>query len=163
MGARAWRALAAVLAVVLVALVVGCVLVARSSTPPDDDLTGAQHEVAAAARAEVLAFFRVDHRDMDPLADAVLAGATGDFAEQYAAQRDRLVRQAVRTRATSTGEVVSLGVSEVDDDSAVVVVAANSTVTNTRSDKPQVRFYRIRLELVREGGLWLTSDVEFVR
>lgn len=163
MGAWGWRALAAALAVVLVALVTGCVVVARSTSPPDDDLTGTQHAVAAAARAEVLAFFRVDHRDMDPLADAVLAGATGDFAEQYAAQRDRLVRRAVRTRATSTGEVVSLGVSEVDADSATVVVAANSTVTNDRSDRPQVRFYRIRLELVREGGLWLTRDVEFVR
>jgi Mce-associated membrane protein len=152
-----------VLAVVLVALVVGCVRVLATTDGDDEALTDAQHEVAAAARTEALAFLRVDHRDMEPLVDAVLAGATGDFAEQYAAQRDRLVSEAERTRATSTGEVVSLGVSELGDDTATVVVAANGTVTNSGAERPQRRFYRLRMELVREDGRWLTSDVEFVR
>ncbi len=151
------------LAVVLVALVAGCVWVVGSTDPTDEALTDAQHEVAAAARTEALAFLRVDHRDMEPLVEAVLAGATGDFAEQYAAQRDRLVREAERTRATSTGEVVSLGVSELHDDTATVVVAANGTVTNSGTERPQRRFYRLRMELVREDGRWLTSGVEFVR
>ena len=38
----------------------------------------AQREVADAAGAEAVAFLTVDHRDMDPLIDAVLDGATGD-------------------------------------------------------------------------------------
>ncbi len=101
---------------------------------------------------------------MDPLIDAVLAGATGEFAEQYESQRDTLTSEAVRTEATSTPEVVALGVGDQDDDSATVLVAANSTVTNTRtSGEGQVRYYRLRLDLVREGGRWLTSNVEFVR
>ena len=130
----------------------------------DDDLTAAQREVAAAARAEALAFLTVDHRDMDPLVDAVLAGATGDFKEQYAAQRETLSSEAERTEATSTGEVVALGVGDLDDDSATVLVAANSTVTNTGTGgEGQARYYRLRLDLVREGDRWLTSDVQFVR
>jgi len=152
------------LALLLVALVVaiGVLVTARDAT--DDDLTAAQREVAAAARAEALAFLTVDHNDMDPLIDAVLAGATGDFAEQYAAQRDMLTSEAIRTEATSTAEVVALGVGSLDDDSATVLLAANSTVTNTGTgSEGQVRYYRLRLDLVREGGRWLTSDVEFVR
>lgn len=152
------------LALVLVALLVaiGVVVTARDTT--DDELTAAQREVAAAARAEALSFLTVDHTDMDPLIDAVLAGATGDFAEQYAAQRDMLTSEAIRTEATSTGEVVALGVGSLDDDSATVLLAANSTVTNTGTgSEGQVRYYRLRLDLVREGGRWLTSDVEFVR
>lgn len=164
MGERAGRWVAGGLAVVLLALLVATGLVLAGRDEVDEGLTTAQHDVAAAARTEALAFLTVDHRDMDPLVDAVLDGATGDFAEQYAAQRETLTSEAVRTEATSTPEVVALGVGDQDDDSATVLVAANSTVTNagTGSDG-QVRYYRLRLELVREDGRWLTSDLRFVR
>lgn len=152
------------LAVVLVALLVALALVVMSRDDVDDGLSTAQREVAAAARAEAVAFLTVDHEDMDAVVDAVLAGATGDFAEQYAAQRDTLVSEAERTDATSTGEVVALGVGDLDDDSATVLVAANSTVTNSGTGaEGQVRYYRLRLDLVREDGRWLTSAVRFVR
>ena len=152
------------LAVALVALLVAIGLVVTSRDSVDDDLTTAQREVAEAARVEALAFLTVDHTDMDPLIDAVLAGATGDFAKQYESQRDTLTSEAIRTEATSTGEVVALGVGDLDDDSATVLVAANSTVTNTSTgSKGQVHYYRLRLDLVREGERWLTSNVEFVR
>ncbi len=152
------------LSVVLVGLLVVVAALALSRESVDDDLTAAQHEVAEAARVEALAFLAVDHDDMDPLIDAVLAGATGDFAEQYESQREMLTSEVIRTEATSTGEVVSLGVGYVDDESADVLVAANSTVTNTSTgSQGQVRYYRLRLVLVREGDRWLTSDLEFVR
>lgn len=152
------------LAVVLAGLLVAIALVVLSRGSDDDDLSDAQREVARAARAEAVAFLTVDHEDMDPLIDAVLAGATGDFAEQYAAQRATLMREAIRTEATSTGAVVALGVGDLDDDSATVLVAANSTVTNTSTGPDgQVRYYRLRLDLVREDGRWLTRAVRFVR
>ena len=152
------------LSLVLVALLVGIGVVLTSQDGVDEDLTAAQREVAAAARTEALAFLTVDHTDMDPLIDAVLDGATGDFAAQYEAQRDTLTSEAVRTKATSTAEVVALGVGDLDDDSGTVLVAANSTVTNTSTgSEGQVRYYRLRLDLVREGERWLTSNVQFVR
>jgi Mce-associated membrane protein len=152
------------LSVALVALLVAIGLVVTSRDGVDDDLTSTQREVAEAARVEALAFLTVDHTDMDPLIDAVLAGATGDFAEQYESQRDTLTSEAIRTEATSTGEVVALGVGDLDDDSATVLIAANSIVTNTSTDSSgQVRYYRLRLDLVREGERWLTSNVQFVR
>ena len=164
MGERAGRWVAGGLAVVLLALLVATGLVVAGRDEDDEGLTTAQHDVAAAARTEALAFLTVDHRDMDPLVDAVLEGATGDFAEQYAAQRETLTSEAVRTEATSTPEVVALGVGDQDDDSATVLVAANSTVTNAGTgSEGQVRYYRLRLRLVREGGRWLTSDLRFVR
>ncbi len=164
MGGRGGRWLVGALALVLVGLLVAIGLVVRSHGATDDELTEAQQEVARAARAEALAFLTVDHTDMEPLIEAVLAGATGDFKEQYASQRDTLVSEAVRTEATSTAEVVALGVGDLDDDSAVVLLAANSTVANKRTgNEGQVRYYRLRLDLVRTGERWLTSDVRFVR
>lgn len=164
MGGRGRAFLTWALTALLVALVAASVVVWRTAPTVDEDLTAAHHEVAAAARSEALAFLTVDHRDMDPLIDAVLAGATGDFERKYAAQRDRLVREAVRTEATSTGEIVALGVGDLEATRATVVVAANSSVTNTGTGgEAEMRYYRLRLDLVREGGRWLASDVRFVR
>jgi Mce-associated membrane protein len=163
-GERAVRWVAGGLAVVLVALLVAIGLVRTQRGEVDAGLTAAQQDVAGAARREALAFLTVDHRDMDPLIDAVLDGATGGFAQQYASQRETLTSEAVRTEATSTPEVVALGVGDQDEESATVLVAANSTVTNTGTDADgQVRYYRLRLRLVREDDRWLTSDLQFVR
>lgn len=152
------------LAVALVALLVAIGVVLTSRASVDDDLTASHHEVAGAARTEALAFLTVDHTDMDPLIDAVLAGATGDFKKQYESQREMLASEAVRTEATSAAEVVALGVGDLDDEAATVLLAANSTVTNTSTgSEGQVRYYRLRLDLVREGDQWLTSNVQFVR
>ncbi len=164
MGERVGRWVAGGLAVVLVALLVAIGLVVTAQDDVDAGLTTAQQEVAGAARREALAFLTVDHRDMDPLIDAVLDGATGGFAKQYASQRETLTSEAVRTEATSTPEVVALGVGDQDDDEATVLVAANSTVTNAGTGaEGQVRYYRLRLRLVREDDRWLTSDLQFVR
>ena len=152
-----------VLSVVLAGLVGGIAWLLGTSEPVDEGLTAAQHEVAAAARAEALAFLTVDHRTMDVVVERVLDGATGEFREEYESQSRRLTREATRTRATSAGEVVALGVSDLGDDAATVLVAANSTVTNTSTDEPQVRYYRLELGLVREDGRWLTSTLRFVR
>jgi Mce-associated membrane protein len=158
------RALIATLVVVLVGLLVTIGLVVTSRGAADDRLTAAQQDVGAAARAEAVAFLTVDHTDMEPLIDAVLAGATGDFATQYAAQRDKLTREAVRNESVSKAEVVSLGVGDLDDDAATVLVAANTSVTNRSTDgEAQTRYYRLRLDLVREDGRWLTRRLEFVR
>jgi Mce-associated membrane protein len=35
-------------------------------------------------------------------------------------------------------------------------------VTNTAAPQGQARTYRLQLDLVRERGRWLTSDVAFV-
>ena len=163
MGGRGTIWLIGALSVVLAGLLTGVVLLAGSAESADEGLTAAHQEVAAAARAEALAFLTVDHRTMAVVVERVLDGATGDFREQYESQSRRLTREATRTRATSAGEVVALGVSDLGDDSATVLVAANSTVTNTRTEQPQVRYYRLELGLVREGDRWLTSSLRFVR
>lgn len=164
MGARTGSWLAGVLVVALVGLLVAIGLVITSRDTVDETLTAAQQDVGAAARAEAVAFLTVDHRDMGPLVDRVLVGATGEFAEQYASQRRQLERETRRTEATSTAEVVALGVGDQDEDSATVLVAANSRVTNTSTaSEGEVRYYRLRLELVREGDRWLTSSLQFVR
>lgn len=130
---------------------------------PGGELTESSRAVAAAAREETLAFLEVDYRDMEPLTEKVLDGATGEFKKQYADRVEDLVTQAKQNRSISEGEVVSLGVGELDDDSALVHVAANSQVQNrSTGGTPQPRYYRLQLDMVREGDRWLVSQLQFV-
>lgn len=156
------------LGLALLLVVVAAVLFAGGAegspgTAGSASLSQRHSAVIAAARAETLAFLTVDYRDMDPLVDEVLDGATGDFAEEYAQARDQLVAKARAGRSVSTGEVRAAGVAELGETSAVVYVAADGTVTSTSTDgKAQVRPYRFRLGLVREDGRWLTSELRIL-
>lgn len=130
----------------------------------DEDVSVRHREVAAAAKDLAVAFLSVDHTDMDALVEKVLAGATGEFAAAYAADRDRLVREAQRARSLSVAEVVAVGVAELGEESATVLVAADTVVRNrTTGDRAEARYYRLRIEMVREDGRWLARGVEFVR
>jgi Mce-associated membrane protein len=133
------------------------------ATAADDALTEAHKAVATAARAETLAFLAVDPRDMDAIAERVLAGATGEFARQYDASRGDLARQARRRGTVTSGRVVALGVAGLDADSAVVHVAADSAEERPgATTSARLRHHRLRLALVREGDDWLVSTLQFV-
>ena len=55
-----------------------------------EKLSSQYDEVTKAARDETLAFLTVDYKNMDPLIDKVLAGATGNFKDQYERAKDTL-------------------------------------------------------------------------
>lgn len=127
------------------------------------ELTERHREVSEAARREVLAFLDVDHRDMNSRIDAVLEGATGEFAKEYESRRKQLIEAAKKYESVSTGTVESIGVADLDADSATVFVAANSEVESvTTEGSKQPRYYRLQLEMVLEDGTWKTSQVRFV-
>jgi len=130
---------------------------------PGGELTATSRAVAAAARAETLAFLEIDHRDMERLTQEVLDGATGEFARQYADRVEDLVGRARRDRSVATGEVVAVGIGSLDADSALVHVAANSQVQDrTTQGTARMRYHRLQLDLVREGDDWLVSRLQFV-
>ncbi|GAB2860521.1 hypothetical protein [Nocardioides pacificus] len=159
---RTWRRIIVALAVLALGLAAAVGFEAWQGR--DEGGLAEQHrEVARAAEAETVAFLSVDHRDMDAAIDKVLDGATGDFKKDYAARREEIIEAATLNKSISTGEVVALGVGEMDDDSALVYVAANSEVSNTSTDgTKQPRYYRLQLDMTLVDGRWLASDVKFV-
>ncbi|MEV7429029.1 hypothetical protein AB0N29_05365 [Nocardioides sp. NPDC092400] len=175
-----WGLLTAVLAVLAVGIAAAIAITALRSdegraaldravpggsggSSADQELTETHREVSEAARELTLAFLEVDYRDMEPLTEEVLAHATGEFEEQYSANVEQLVEAAKRNKSVSTGKVVALGVGDLDADSALVYVAADSEVENvTTEGSKQPRYYRLQLDMVREDGEWLASSVQFV-
>ncbi|MEU5593250.1 hypothetical protein [Streptomyces sp. NPDC020298] len=121
-----------------------------------------RQDVLAAARQSALNFTSLDYRHYARDSANVLEGATGDFKKQFTAQTAQLTRLVAENKSVSEGRVLDAGIIRSDARSARVLVVADSKVTNTAVPEGQARTYRLQLDLVRQGGRWLTSDVEFV-
>lgn len=94
--------------------------------------------------------------------ERLLRDATGPFRDQFARQAE-LFRSVVTTsRVSSAGQVVEAGVSSMDDETAVVLVAATATVKNKEAPKGQRRVYRMQVTLQRDGDRWLAANLELV-
>lgn len=119
-------------------------------------------DVLAAARQSAVNFTSLDYRRYEKDSANVLRGATGDFKKQFAAQTKELTKLVGENKSVSKGQVLEAGIVRANDKSARVLVVADSQVTNVASPKGQARNYRLQLDLVNEGGRWLTSGVEFV-
>ncbi|MEU4845142.1 hypothetical protein [Streptomyces gilvosporeus] len=118
--------------------------------------------ILAAARQSAVNFTSLDYRHYDRDSKDVLKGATGDFKKQFSAQTKQLTKLVGDNKSVSEGRVLEAGIAKADDKSAQVLVVADSRVTNVAAPQGQARNYRLQLDLVLEGGRWLTSNVEFV-
>ena len=155
-------------ALAVVLLAAACVVWTRPATGGTGDararaLSDRQGAVTRAAKAEVEAFLGVDHRAMDDVVARVEEGATGAFAEEYAAGERRLRTSTAESRATSRPTVRAVALGRTTARRAVVLVAADARVSNRASGSaPQLRQHRLRLVMVERDGRWLTEQLEFV-
>jgi Mce-associated membrane protein len=119
-------------------------------------------DAVAAAKAETLAFTTLDYRNAKASLQRVQKGATGEFGQEFSKQSPTIEKLTRQNRSVSKGTVVSAGVVSMDQDSARVIVVADSQVTNKSTKTPVPRHYRLQLDLERKGTDWLTSALEFV-
>lgn len=116
----------------------------------------------AAARQMAVNFTTLDYRHGKADLQRVMDGATGDFKEEFGNGVDQLGQIIGKSQAVSQGQILEAGLVESDADSARVLVVADSTVSDKATPTGQRRHYRMQLELRREGGRWLTSNLELV-
>jgi Mce-associated membrane protein len=121
-----------------------------------------RQDILAAARQSALNFTSLDYRHYERDSAHVLEGATGEFKEQFAGQTEELTKLVARNKSVSEGQVLEAGLVRSDEDSARVLVVADSKVSNVAVPEGESRTYRLQLDLVLEDGRWLTSAVEFV-
>jgi Mce-associated membrane protein len=170
---RVQRASVVLLGILAVLLALACVVVliwptavpGKSGAERADDRAVA---VQSAATEVMKAFLDVDYQDMDPRMNKVLSLSTGAFKNQYKTAAADLKSQVQAAKTVATGAVVRVGIGDIDADTAVVYVAADSKVSNTSIQKEQAqgntadgrRYYRFQLTLSRVGDRWLLSDLQ---
>ena len=72
-------------------------------------------------------------------------------------------RSMEQSKASATVNVDAVAVESMTDDSAVVIVAARSDLTNPDNTKRDPESWRISITLKRDGGQLKISMVEFVQ
>jgi hypothetical protein len=65
-------------------------------------------------------------------------------------------------RVTSKGVVTGVGIEMIEPDTATALVGVRATVASGQAPQGVQRSHRIAVQLQREGGRWLASNVVFV-
>lgn len=157
------RAVAAVLALALVAGVVGTVLFGLRWYR-QRQLDEARDQAVAAARQECVNFVSISASSVDRDLQRTLAGATGQFKDEFTRSMPQVRSAVVENNVDSKGSALTAALVTGDRDSATVLVAVDATVKNTKAQDGRLSHYRIQVDLARDShsGTWLVSKLQFV-
>ncbi len=128
--------------------------------------------VLTAAKQQVVNMITIDYRRVDQDIQRIGRGLTGSLRDDFGAkQAPRLAETVRKAQTVSQGTALSAGIVSIDEDSAEVVVAANSTVQSLRPEAAEAaaegkattaqRLWRATLEMRRQGDdRWLAEKLE---
>lgn len=123
-----------------------------------------QHEAefVAAARQGVVTLTSVDFNKAKDDVQRIIESATGEFKDDFQKKADDFIKVVQESKVVTKGTVHAAAVESMTDDSAVVLVAATSDVTNAAGAKNEPRAWRLSVTVARDGGQLKLSKVEFV-
>lgn len=119
-------------------------------------------EYAAAGRQSVVTLMSLDYNKAQEDVQRIIDNSVGQFKDDFQNQSADFVKVAQESKVVTEVTVNSVAVESMTDDSAVVLVAATSRVTNTAGANQEPRSWRLSVDLQRDGGQIKMSKVEFV-
>jgi Mce-associated membrane protein len=121
-------------------------------------------EFAAAARQGVVTLTSLDFNNAKQGVQRILENSTGSFKDDFLKMADDFTKVVEQSKVVSQGTVQATAVEldSMTDNSAVVLVASTSEVTNAAGAKQDPRNYRLIVTVSRDGGQLKISKVEFV-
>ncbi|MDX1884196.1 hypothetical protein [Mycolicibacterium sp. 120270] len=119
-------------------------------------------EFEAAARQGVVTLMSLDYNRAKEDVQRIIDNSTGQFKTDFQNTAEDFVKVAVESKAVTETNVTATAVESMTDDSATVLVAASSRVTNAAGAKQEPRAWRLSVNLARDGGQLKLAKVEFV-
>jgi Mce-associated membrane protein len=121
-------------------------------------------EFAAAARQGVVTLTSMDFNNAKQSVQRILEDSTGTFKDDFLKMADDFTKVVEQSKVVSQGTVQAEAVdlNTMTHDSAVVLVASTSEVTNAAGAKQDPRSYRLIVTVTRDGDQLKISKVEFV-
>ena len=126
-----------------------------------DQLTNAaaQQQAVAAAREGTEAVLSYSSENLDQSLATAKSHLTGDFLDDYSKFTDDVVRPAVTQKGVKTeANVARAAVSQMNPDSAQVLVFVNQVTTSKDRPSPALATSTVMVTLVRNGQTWLISE-----
>ncbi len=120
-------------------------------------------EFTAAARQGITALMSIDANHAKDDIQRIIDNSTGDLKSQMSAMSGLMAKQTEESKVSSKATVEAVAVESMSDNSAVVLVAARSDVTNAdNTHRPPVT-WRISVDLTRDGDQLKMSKVDFLQ
>lgn len=119
---------------------------------------GEQAQQAAVSYAQVLT--SIDSTKVDENFNKVLEGATGEFKDMYSQSSEQLRQLLIENEAKAHGVVVESAVQSESEDTVVVLLFVDQSVSNTQVPDPRVDRSRIKMTMEDVDGRWRASKVE---
>ncbi|MGV0716918.1 hypothetical protein ABQE93_16060 [Mycolicibacterium sp. XJ662] len=126
------------------------------------DVQKLEAEYAAAGRQSVVTLMSLDFNNAEADVQRIIDNSTGQFRTDFEAQAKDFVQVAQDSKVVTDVTVNSTAVETMSQDSAVVLVAATSRVTNAAGAQQEPRAWRLSVDLQRDGDQIKMSKVEFV-
>src|SRR5215211_888514 len=109
-------------------------------------------EFAAAARQGVVNLTSLDFNKAQEGVQRILDGSTGAFKDDFQARSADFINVVQQSKVVTQGTVHATAVESMTADSAEVLVAATSQVTNSAGAKNDPRSWRLSVTVSRDGG-----------
>ncbi|MGB7146810.1 hypothetical protein [Mycobacterium sp.] len=120
-------------------------------------------EFAAAAREEVETMMTIDPAHATENLQHTIDDATGALKSQLEATSSYVVKNTQEAQVTTKATVQDVAVESMTDSSAVVLVVAKSdTINADKSNRPTV-FWRLSVNIERDGDRLKMSKLDFVQ
>lgn len=157
------RGLVLALLVLQIGLLVAGVLVGRAWYV-GHQVELAHQQALAAARQTTVNFVSISATTVDRDLQRIVAGATGEFRDEFTRAMPQVRETVVANQVSSVGTALRAGLVSGDLDSAVVLVAVDATVHNVKAPDGRLTHYRVQVDLAKDraSGTWLVSRLQFV-
>ncbi|MDT5003928.1 MAG: Mce-associated rane protein [Mycobacterium sp.] len=157
-----WKAIAGALTVVVIAaLLTACGYMYWSHRQVQADQQR-RAEFEAAARQGVITLMSLDYTKAKEDVQRIIDNSTGQFKTDFQNTAEDFINVAVESKAITETTVAGTAVESMTDDTATVIVAASSRVTNAAGAKQEPRAWRLSVNLARDGEQMKLAKVEFV-
>jgi len=154
-----WRSIVATL---LVATAVGVAAGLYFVLYRPDQRVGdaAAHRAIQAASDGAVAVLSYSPDNLDRDIAKAKSYLTGDFLAYYTKFSEQIAAMALQKHVTETAKVVRAALSELQPDSAVVLVFINQIATSKEKPEPQTNASIAQVTLAKVKGSWLISKLD---
>ena len=116
----------------------------------------------AGARQGVVNMFSMDFNRAKEDVQRVIDSSTGQFRDDFQQRAKDFTTVVEQSKVVTQGTVNAAAVQSIDGDSALVLVAASSRITNAAGAKDEPRNWRLKVTVTIDGGQYKMSKLEFV-
>jgi Mce-associated membrane protein len=120
-------------------------------------------EFASAARSGIEMMMSIDPDHAKENVQRIIDNTTGALKSQYEATSTYMVKSAQDAKVITKATAQDAAVESMTDNSAVVLVVAKSDTTNPDKSKRPPVFWRLSVNIDRDGGQLKLSKLDFVQ